>query len=87
MFRSPAPLARIYPALVRHAITSFSSADVMRFLGHRVTSHGKVRGDFKGEVVSDLKQRPEGIRGKHSLNANSVKMYDNQLRFRQWGGE
>ena len=78
MFKSPKPLGRIYPALVRHAITSFSSADVMRFLGHRVAAHGKVRGNFEGEVVSDLKERPEGIRVKHSLNANSIKMYDKQ---------
>lgn len=78
MFKSPKPLGQIYPTLVRHAITSFSSADVMRFLGHRVAAHGKVRGDFKGEIVSDLKQRPEGIRVKHSINANSIKMYDKQ---------
>jgi hypothetical protein len=78
MFKSPKPLTAIYPALVRHAITSFSSADVMRFLGHRVAAHGKVHGNFKGEVVSDLKERPEGIRVKHTLNANSIKMYDKQ---------
>jgi len=78
MFKSPKPLQQIYPALVRHAITSFSSADVMRFLGHRVAAHKTVRGDFEGEIVSDLKQRPEGIRVKHSINANSIKMYDKQ---------
>ena len=76
MFKNPKPLHGIYPALVRHAITSFSSADVMRFLGHRVPSHGKVNGHFKGEVVSDLKERPEGIRVKHTVNGNSIKMYD-----------
>jgi hypothetical protein len=78
MFKSPKPLSEIYPALVRHAIISFSSADVMRFLGHRVAAHGKVRANFKGEVVSELKQRPEGIRVKHTLNGNSLKMYDKQ---------
>ena len=78
MFKSPKPLQEIYPLLVRHAITSFSSAEVMRFLGHRVAAHGKVRGSFEGEIVSDLKQRPEGLRVKHSLNANSIKMYDKQ---------
>jgi hypothetical protein len=78
MFKSPRPLQRIYPALVRHAITSFSSADVLRFLGHQVAAHRKVRGNFKGEVVSDLKERPEGIRVKHTLNANSIKRYDKQ---------
>jgi hypothetical protein len=78
MFRSPQTLGKLYPGLVRHAITSFSSADVMRFLGHRVPLHGKVRTSFKGQVVSDLKERPEGIRVKHSLNGNSIKMYDKQ---------
>jgi hypothetical protein len=78
MFKSPKPLQQIYPALVRHAITSFSSGDVMRFLGHRVAAHGQVRGDFEGEIVSDLKQRSEGIRVKHTVNANSIKMYDKQ---------
>lgn len=78
LFKSPKPLQRIYPVLVRHAITSFSSPDVMRFLGHRTPAHGKVSGNFDGEIVSDLKTRPEGIRVKHSLNANSIKMYDKQ---------
>src|SRR6266576_1809643 len=78
IFKSSKPLSQIYPALVRHAITSFSSADVLRFLGHRVAAHRKVRGNFKGEVVSDLKERPEGIRVKHTPNANSLKMYDKQ---------
>jgi hypothetical protein len=78
MFKSPKPLQQIYPALVRHAITSFSSGDVMRFLGHRVAAHGQVRGDFEGEIISDLKERSEGIRVKHSINGNSIKMYDKQ---------
>ena len=32
--------------------------------------------DFTGEVVSDLRQREEGVRIKHRLNDNSVKLYD-----------
>ena len=30
----------------------------------------------KGEVISDYKKRVEGIRVKHRVGANSVKMYD-----------
>jgi hypothetical protein len=33
---------------------------------------------FAGEVVSDLRKRPEGVRIKHRLNGNSIKMYDKQ---------
>jgi hypothetical protein len=70
MFRSAGELARMYPALVRGAMEHFSSPEVMRFLGKRV------HGNFSGEVVSDMCQRPEGIRVKHRVKANSVKMYD-----------
>ena len=51
----------------------------MRFLGCKVpTQAGRVRGDFKGEIISDMKHRPEGIRVKHSLGGNSIKLYDKQ---------
>ena len=33
---------------------------------------------IKGEVISDLKHRPEGIRVKHSVKGNSLKMYDKE---------
>ena len=69
-FKSPADLAAIYPPLVLHAMTTFSSGDVMRFLGR------KVHGNFKSEIVSDFKNRPEGVRIKHRVGKNSVKLYD-----------
>jgi len=79
MFRSPAALQDRYPALLRHAITTFSSREVMRFLGRtRLPADGGVDVRFNGEVVTDLRQRPEGIRIKHRLNQNSLKMYDKQ---------
>ena len=37
-----------------------------------------MHGIFQGEVVSDLKTRPEGVRIKHRVKANSIKMYDKQ---------
>jgi hypothetical protein len=72
MFRSPAVLAKIYPALVRGGICAFGSTDVMRFLGK------KPHPNFQGEVVSHLGKRVEGIRLKHEYKANSVKVYDKQ---------
>jgi hypothetical protein len=70
MFPSAEELAALYPALVRGAMESFSSPDVMRFLGK------KPHGSFAGELMSDYQKRPEGIRVKHRMKANSVKMYD-----------
>ena len=72
MFKSPDALARIYPALVRTGICVFGATDVMRFLGK------KPHPNFQGEVISHYGKRPEGIRLKHQLKANSIKIYDKQ---------
>ena len=77
VFRDAATLARLFPQWIRHAITTFGCTDVMRYLGRRVSAPpGQVPGKFAGEVISDLKRRQEGVRAKHSVNGNSVKMYD-----------
>jgi hypothetical protein len=70
LFRDAASLAARYPALVKHAMLHFQSPDVMRFLGR------KPHGNFTGQVVSSFKQRPEGVRVKHWVKGNSIKMYD-----------
>ena len=70
MFKDRQSLQAIYPSLVKHAITEFSSTDVMRFLGRRTNSQ------FKGEVISDIKTRIEGTRIKHRVEENSLKMGD-----------
>jgi hypothetical protein len=78
VFDSPTHLAGLYPHLVHHGITTFGSRDVLRFLQQKVPAQGGVNGRFAGEIVSDLKHRPEGVRIKHSCGKNSVKMYDKQ---------
>ena len=78
VFAAPADLAALYPRLVHHGITTFSSRDVLRFLQQKVPAQGGVHGHFAGEVVSDLKARPEGVRIKHASGLNSVKLYDKQ---------
>jgi hypothetical protein len=74
MFRQPEALARLYPRLIQHALLSFGSTDVLRFLGRNVPLSGNSR--FVGEVLTDLKARPEGVRIKHRVGRNSIKMYD-----------
>jgi len=72
IFDSPQALAQVYPSLVQGAMTTFASGDVMRFLGK------KPSGPFQGQIVSSYLRRPEGVRVKHSVQGNSVKMYDKQ---------
>lgn len=70
LFKDPRSLADVYPALVGHATRHFQSPDVLRFLGR------KAHHNFTGELVGSFKHRAEGVRVKHWLNGNSVKMYD-----------
>ncbi len=75
-FREATDLRRLYPRLVHHGMTTFCSPDVMRYLGKRIPLSGEVPSRFSGELVSDLKHRQEGVRIKHSVNGNSLKLYD-----------
>lgn len=74
MFRSPAELSILYPRLVRHAMLSFGSGEVLRFLGKRPC----VQQFRNAEILSHLGTRSEGVRVKHAVDRNSVKMYDKQ---------
>lgn len=70
MFNSQDSLGKIYPQLVRNSFMSFSSENIMRYLGKKLTSK------FQKELISDYKKRPEGIRIKYIFDANFLKMYD-----------
>lgn len=76
MFKSPAALAAIYPALVHHGIQHFGTPEVLRFLGRSVPAHGQVHRLYQGEVETELKHRPEGVRLKHFAQGNGLKLYD-----------
>jgi hypothetical protein len=70
LFRDPRCLAAIFPAWVKHAMIHFQSPDVLRFLER------KAHGNFTGELTTSFKNRPEGVRVKHWIQGNSIKMYD-----------
>ena len=63
-------LATIYPPLTRHAIDVFHAPNVLRFLGRRFGHRSE------GEVTSTFKRRAEGVCVRHSVEENSLKMYD-----------
>lgn len=71
MFKSKQTLDALYPSFVHHAMRVSDSASVMRYLGRRTEAGG-----YPDEVISDYRRRYEGIRVKHSVNYNSVKMYN-----------
>jgi hypothetical protein len=76
VFRNPEQLRRLYPKLLHLGIHSFSSPQVLRFLGKKTTMAGEVPGTVSQQVTTDLRQRQEGVRIKHAVGRNSVKLYD-----------
>jgi len=79
LFDQAQQLQKLYPKFLRHAISTFQSPDVLRFLGRKVPkSSGRPRTNFQGEVSSSLQHRAEGVRIRHTLNGNSLKMYDKE---------
>lgn len=77
-FRSASDLEALYPRCVQHAMVHFETPDVMRFLGRRTYRNGHLHPNYQGEVVSDVTTRQEGIRVKHRVGGNSIKMYNKQ---------
>lgn len=71
-FHKPDYLQQIYPHLTHGAMLNFGSESVMRFLGR------KLNGNFKGEVTTHYKGRPEGVCVRHRVDSNSLKMYDKE---------
>jgi hypothetical protein len=70
LFKNSESLKEIYPALLDHAIHHFDTKEVLRFLQRRFNIKST------GEVKSDLTVRVEGVRIKHWVDENSIKMYD-----------
>lgn len=76
MFKDAGAVTAIYPRLLRHALMTFDSPNVMRFLGRPVSRGGEVMGHFKGALASWMKREPECVRIRHAMNQNSIKLYN-----------
>jgi len=74
LFR-PGTLARLAPLLLQHGMLSFSSPDVLQFLGHRINVDGQIPRTFSGELTTDFKSRASGDRVKYRISGNSLKGY------------
>ena len=70
LFRKQSTLERLVQRLILHGMLNLGCEHVMRFLGKRLDAK------FGGQVLSDLRRRPEGLRLKHWVNENSIKLYN-----------
>ena len=74
LFR-PGTLRRLAPLLLEHGMLSFSSPDILQFLGHRINVSGQIPANYTGELTSDFKSRASGDRVKYRIDGNSLKGY------------
>jgi hypothetical protein len=80
---SPATLNATMDSLLRHAWITGNSANVLRYLGRPLTTTGKPHGNSTHEVMSRVLDFHDGLRVRHWVDHNSVKVYNelNNLRF------
>lgn len=77
LFKDAKVLAAFYPRLVEHARACLSAEDVLKFLGRKL--YGTFRGEVRthvGRVRCRDGKRFEGVRVKHSMKSNLLKMYN-----------
>ncbi len=74
IFRRHADLQTLDRSLLHHAIASFESENVQRFLGRKSTGH------FLGDIKTRYSWRAEGARVRHQVRTNAIKMYDKSGR-------
>jgi hypothetical protein len=71
-FRSRADLEGLYRRWVRHAFLNYDSVQVLRFLGQS----GRLQQNGMAAVETNVERFYEGVRLKHWVNKNSLKLYD-----------
>jgi hypothetical protein len=77
MFNSSKELDKLYPSLIHHAMRICDSPSIMRYMGRRnISLSGQIKGRLPREVMTDYRKFYEGVRVKHWLNRNSVKLYN-----------
>lgn len=78
IFETPASLSTIMESLVRHAHVTGTSSRVLRYLDRPVTKSGKPRANSMDSVVTRVTGFNDGIRLRHWVDKNSVKVYNEQ---------
>ena len=78
VLKSPADLEEPMDRLLRHAMLTGNSTRVLRYLGRPVTAAGKPYGTANPAVMSRVLDYHEGLRVRHWVDQNSVKVYNEQ---------
>lgn len=82
IFNSASDLENVMDVLLRHAMITGTGARVLRYLDRPLTRDNQPHGASNNEVYTRLLNFHEGVRLRHWVDRNSVKMYNegNNLR-------
>ncbi len=75
LFRDPREVLPLCERLAAYSLRVHGAVDVIRFFGRQLRADGQPKANFRGEIHSDALAFAEGIRIKHWLDQNSVKLY------------
>lgn len=78
IFDSPFSLNPIMDSLLRHAHMTGTSTRVLRYLDRPLTNAGRPYARSRDEVVTRIMDFNDGIRVRHWVDHNSVKVYNEQ---------
>jgi len=76
MFRSKADLDMLFPRLLSYGMQAADCHAVLRYFSRR--GEGSALGKVPAQVQSDCRRRHEGLRIKHWVNGDSLKMYNKE---------
>jgi hypothetical protein len=78
IMETPAELTATMASLLRHAWITGNSTRVLRYLGRPLTVAGRPDGRSNNEVMSRVLDFHDGLRVRHWVDHNSVKVYNEQ---------
>ena len=82
IFDRPASLNAIMDALLRHAHITGTSSRVLRYLDRPLTKSGRPYANSNDTVVTRVTDFNDGMRIRHWVDKNSVKLYNEQNTLR-----
>ena len=78
IFPSARDIAPITDTLLRHAFMTGTATNVLHYLDRSITKQGKPHSRMNNEGTSRLLAFNDGVRARHWVDKNSVKIYNEQ---------
>jgi len=78
IFTHPKAIEPIWQAMLQHAFMTGTSTHILRYLDRPITAEGKPYANMNNDVLSRVLDFQDGLRVRHWVDNNSVKVYTQQ---------